>query len=216
MKYILHDNDLPREIDVGNSIAIDTETTGLNLIRDRLCLIQICTENKEIHLIKIGKNSNSPIITKILCNKNILKIFHFARFDLAVLMKKLNCNISNVYCTKVASKLARTSTDSHSLKTLVLNYLSIEIPKFEQTSDWGATNLSSSQLEYAASDVIYLHQLKNFLDKILIREHSFRKIKVSGAVINPGTYIMTEGSTIKDVISKHIIIVSKIKRFYFN
>ena len=170
MKYFLHDNDLPREIDVGNSIAIDTETTGLNLIRDRLCLIQICTENKEIHLIKIGKNSNSPIITEILCNKNILKIFHFARFDLAVLMKKLNCSISNVYCTKVASKLARTSTDSHSLKTLVLNYLSIEIPKFEQTSDWGTTNLSSSQLEYAASDVIYLHQLKNFLDKVLIRE----------------------------------------------
>jgi len=170
MKYFLHDNDLPREIDVGNSIAIDTETTGLNLTRDRLCLIQICTENKEIHLIKIGKNSKSPIITEILCNKNILKIFHFARFDLAVLMKKLNCSISNVYCTKVASKLARTSTDSHSLKTLVLNYLSIEIPKFEQTSDWGTANLSSSQLEYAASDVLYLHQLKNILDKVLIRE----------------------------------------------
>ena len=170
MKYFLHDNDLPREIDVGNSIAIDTETTGLNLIRDRLCLIQICTENKEIHLIKIGKNSNSPTITEILCNKNILKIFHFARFDLAVLMKKLNCSISNVYCTKVASKLARTSTDNHSLKTLVLNYLSIEIPKFEQTSDWGADNLSSSQLEYAATDVLYLHQLKIILDKILIRE----------------------------------------------
>ena len=166
----MHDNDLPREIDVGNSIAIDTETTGLNLTRDRLCLIQICTENKEIHLIKIGKNSNSPIITEILCNKNILKIFHFARFDLAVLMKKLNCNILNVYCTKVASKLARTSTDNHSLKTLVLNYLLIEIPKFEQTSDWGADKLSSSQLEYAASDVLYLHQLKDILDKILIRE----------------------------------------------
>ena len=170
MKYFLHDNDLPKEIEVGNSIAIDTETTGLNLTRDRLCLIQICTENKEIHLIKIGKNSNSPIITDILCNKNILKIFHFARFDLAVLMKKLNCSISNVYCTKVASKLARTSTDSHSLKTLVLNYLSIEIPKFEQTSDWGGANLSSSQIEYAASDVLYLHQLKNILDKVLIRE----------------------------------------------
>ena len=170
MKYFLHDNDLPREVNVGNSIAIDTETTGLNLVRDRLCLIQICTENKEIHLIKISKKSNSPTITEILNNKNILKIFHFARFDLAVLMKKLNCSISNVYCTKVASKLARTSTDNHSLKTLVLNYLSIEIPKFEQTSDWGAANLSTSQLDYAASDVLYLHQLKNILDKVLIRE----------------------------------------------
>ena len=118
----------------------------------------------------MGKNSNSPIITEILCNKNILKIFHFARFDLAVLMKKLNCNISNVYCTKVASKLARTSTDSHSLKTLVLNYLLIEIPKFEQTSDWGSDELSNAQLEYAATDVLYLHKLKNILDIILIRE----------------------------------------------
>ena len=170
MKYFLHDNDLPREVEVGNSIAIDTETTGLNLTRDRLCLIQICTQNKEIHLIKISKKSNSPVISEILSNENILKIFHFARFDLAILMKKLNCIISNIYCTKVASKLARTSTDNHSLKTLVLNYLSIEIPKFEQTSDWGNPSLSRSQLDYAASDVLYLHQLKDILDKILIRE----------------------------------------------
>ena len=97
-------------------------------------------------------------------------LFHFARFDLAVLMKMLNCSILNVYCTKIASKLARTSTDNHSLKSLVLNYLSIEIPKFEQTSDWGALNLTKSQLDYAASDVLYLHQLKHILDEILIRE----------------------------------------------
>jgi ribonuclease D len=135
-----------------------------------LCLIQICNENKEIHLIKINKNSASPVISNILCNEKILKIFHFARFDLAVLMKMLNCSILNVYCTKVASKLARTSNTNHSLKSLVLNYLSIEIPKFEQTSDWGALNLTKSQLDYAASDVLYLHQLKHILDEILIRE----------------------------------------------
>ena len=170
MNYFLHYNDLPREVNIGKSLAIDTETTGLNLIRDRLCLIQICNENKEIHLIKINKNSASPVISDILCNEKILKIFHFARFDLAVLMKMLNCSILNVYCTKIASKLARTSTDNHSLKSLVLNYLSIEIPKFEQTSDWGALNLTKSQLDYAASDVLYLHQLKHILDEILIRE----------------------------------------------
>ena len=170
MNYFLHYNDLPKEVNIGKSIAIDTETTGLNLIRDRLCLIQICNENKEIHLIKINKNSASPVISDILCNEKILKIFHFARFDLAVLMKMLNCSILNVYCTKIASKLARTSTDNHSLKSLVLNYLSIEIPKFEQTSDWGALNLTKSQLDYAASDVLYLHQLKHILDEILIRE----------------------------------------------
>ena len=170
MKYFLHHDDLPKEIYVGSSIAIDTETTGLNLVRDRLCLIQICTERNEIHLIKINKNSNSPVIFNILCNVKILKIFHFARFDLAVLIKQFNCNISNVYCTKVASKLARTSTDNHSLKTLVFNYLSIDIPKFEQTSDWGSDELSNAQLEYAATDVLYLHKLKNILDVILIRE----------------------------------------------
>ena len=170
MKYFLHHDDLPKEVYVGSSIAIDTETTGLNLVRDRLCLIQICTERNEIHLIKINKNSNSPVIFNILCNVKILKIFHFARFDLAVLIKQFNCNISNVYCTKVASKLARTSTDNHSLKTLVVNYLSIDIPKFEQTSDWGSDELSNAQLEYAATDVLYLHRLKNILDIILIRE----------------------------------------------
>ena len=170
MKYILHHDDLPKEVYIGSSIAIDTETTGLNLVRDRLCLIQICTEHNEIHLIKINKNSNAPVIFNILCDNKILKIFHFARFDLAVLMKQFNCNISNVYCTKIASKLARTSTDNHSLKTLVLNYLSIDIPKFEQTSDWGSHELSNAQLEYAATDVLYLHKLKNILDGILIRE----------------------------------------------
>ena len=170
MKYILHHDDLPKEVLIGSSIAIDTETTGLNLVRDRLCLIQICTEHNEIHLVKINKNSNSPVMFNILCNDKILKIFHFARFDLAVLIKQFNCNISNVYCTKVASKLARTSTDSHSLKTLVFNYLSIDMPKFEQTSDWGSHELSNAQLEYAATDVLYLHKLKNILDGILIRE----------------------------------------------
>ncbi|MFL2802886.1 MAG: ribonuclease D [Paracoccaceae bacterium] len=201
MKYFLHDNDLPREVNIGKSIAIDTETTGLNLIRDRLCLIQICNEDKEIHLIKINKNSASPVISDILSNEKILKIFHFARFDLAVLMKMINCNISNVYCTKIASKLARTSTDNHSLKSLVLNYLSIEIPKFEQTSDWGALNLTKSQLDYAASDVLYLHQLKHILDEILIRESRDKLAKDIFQFLPKLSFLDLEGWDVNSLLS---------------
>ena len=201
MKYFLHDNDLPKEVTIGKSIAIDTETTGLNLIRDRLCLIQICNEDKEIHLIKINKNSASPVISDILSNEKILKIFHFARFDLAVLMKMLNCSILNVYCTKVASKLARTSTDNHSLKSLVLNYLSIEIPKFEQTSDWGALNLTKSQLDYAASDVLYLHQLKHILDQILIREGRDKLAKDIFQFLPKLSFLDLEGWDVNSLLS---------------
>ena len=201
MKYILHQNDLPKEVYIGSSIAIDTETTGLNLVRDRLCLIQICTEHNEIHLIKINKNSNAPVIFNILCDDKILKIFHFARFDLAVLMKQFNCNISNIYCTKIASKLARTSTDNHSLKTLVLNYLSIDIPKFEQTSDWGSHELSNAQLEYAATDVLYLHKLKNILDGILIREGRDKLAKDMFNFLPKLSFLDLEGWDVNSLLS---------------
>ena len=201
MKYILHNDDLPKEVYIGSSIAIDTETTGLNLVRDRLCLIQVCTERNEIHLIKINKNSNSPVIFNILCDDKILKIFHFARFDLAVLMKQFNCNISNVYCTKIASKLARTSTDNHSLKTLVFNYLSIDIPKFEQTSDWGSPELSNAQLEYAATDVLYLHKLKNILDGILIREGRDELAKDIFNFLPKLSYLDLEGWDVNSLLS---------------
>ena len=201
MKYILHHDDLPKEVNIGSSIAIDTETTGLNLVRDRLCLIQICTERNEIHLIKINKNSNSPVIFNILCDDKILKIFHFARFDLAVLMKQFNCNISNIYCTKIASKLARTSTDNHSLKTLVLNYLSIDIPKFEQTSDWGSHELSNAQLEYAATDVLYLHKLKKILDIILIREGRDKLAKDMFDFLPKLSFLDLEGWDVNNLLS---------------
>ena len=201
MKYFLHHDDLPNEVYIGSSIAVDTETTGLNLVRDRLCLIQICTERNEIHLIKITKNSNSPVILNILCNNKILKIFHFARFDLAVLMKQFNCNISNIYCTKIASKLARTSTDNHSLKTLVLNYLSIEIPKFEQTSDWGSHELSNAQLEYAANDVLHLHKLKKILDGILLREGRDKLAKDMFDFLPKLSFLDLEGWDIDSLLS---------------
>ncbi len=201
MKYILHHDDLPKEVFIGSSIAIDTETTGLNLVRDRLCLIQICNERNEIHLIKINKNSNSPVIFNILCDDKILKIFHFARFDLAVLIKQFNCNITNIYCTKTASKLARTSTDNHSLKALVLNYLSIDIPKFEQTSDWGSHELSNAQLEYAATDVLYLHKLKNILDDILKREGRDKLAKDMFDFLPKLSFLDLEGWDVNSLLS---------------
>ena len=172
MKYFLHENDLPDSVKIENSVAIDTETTGLNLIRDRLCLIQICSGNEEVHLVQIkSQSSSAPNIVKILNNKKILKIFHFGRFDIAVLLKHFGCNIFPVYCTKIASKISRTSTDQHSLKHLVKEFISVEIPKFEQTSDWGSKKLTESQLKYAANDVLYLHKIKKGLDAILIREN---------------------------------------------
>ena len=171
MKYFLHKNDIPASLTVGKSVAIDTETTGLNLVRDRLCLIQFSTGNDEAHLIQIDpKKTRAPNFVNILKDKSILKIFHFGRFDIAVLLKYFKCDISPVYCTKIASKVARTSSDKHGLKNLVQEILSVEIPKFEQTSDWGKGKLTESQLRYAASDVLYLHQLKQYLDTLLIRE----------------------------------------------
>ena len=170
MKYFLHHDDLPKEVCIGSSIAIDTETTGLNLVRDRLCLIQICTERKEIHLIKITKNSNSPVILNILCNNKILKIFHFARFDLAVLMRDISPVLGPIYCTKIASKLARTYSDRHGLKELCSELLSIELSKQQQSTDWGSEVLSEAQKSYAASDVLFLHRLKIKLSEQLRRE----------------------------------------------
>ena len=171
MKYFLHRNDIPASVEIGESVAIDTETTGLNLARDRLCLIQISTGNGEAHLIQINpSHDKAPNFVKILKNKNILKIFHFGRFDIAVLLKHFEIDIFPVYCTKIASKLARTSSDKHGLKNLVQEFLSVEIFKLEQTSDWGKKELTESQLRYAASDVLYLHQLKKHLDTLLIRE----------------------------------------------
>ena len=171
MKYFLHRNDIPPSMEIGESVAIDTETTGLNFVRDRLCLIQISNGNGEAHLIQVNPNKEkAPNFVKILQNKNILKIFHFGRFDIAVLLKHFEIDIFPVYCTKIASKLARTSSDKHSLKNLVQDFLSVELFKLEQTSDWGKKELTESQLRYAASDVLYLHQLKKHLDTLLIRE----------------------------------------------
>ena len=170
MKIKYYENDLPESLDLGNIVAIDTETMGLNPIRDRLCLVQLSSGNGKCHLVKITDVRKKPKnLLKLLNNVKVQKIFHFARFDVAVLKHTYKINIKNIYCTKIASKLARTYTDKHGYKDLCKELLNETISKVEQSSDWGG-KLSKDQREYAASDVLHLHKLKKKLDLILERE----------------------------------------------
>jgi ribonuclease D len=171
MAILLHHGDLPNNIDLGKNIAIDSETMGLLPHRDRLCLVQLSDGNGDAHLVKFdGNNYDAPNLTAQLNDPGRLKIFHFGRFDIAVLKKYLNVECAPVYCTKIASRLVRTYTDRHGLKNLCQELLGIDISKQQQSSDWGSSELSEAQMEYAASDVLYLHQLKEKLDVMLARE----------------------------------------------
>ena len=171
MQIKLYKNDLPNSIKLNNIIAIDTEAMGLNHQRDRLCLIQISSGNGICHLVKIENINDKPKnLIKIFKNKNIQKIFHYARFDVGILKHTYNINIANIYCTKIASKLTRTFTDKHGYKDLCQDLIGKTILKNEQTSDWGAKKLTLNQQKYAATDVLYLHKIKNKLDTLLIRE----------------------------------------------
>ena len=175
MNY-LHKGDLPDSINFPSTVAIDTETMGLNLERDKLCLVQISFGDKNAHLIQLGGKFgyDAKNLKKLLRNSKILKIFHYARFDVAVLKKNLGILCKSIYCTKVASKLARTYTDRHGLKEICKELLNIEISKQQQSSDWGSTELLKSQINYAANDVLYLHEIKEKLDIILQREGRFK------------------------------------------
>ena len=171
MKIKYYENDLPNNIDFGNIVAIDTETMGLNPSRDRLCLVQISKGDDVCHLVKILDLRKKPKnLLNILKNNKIIKIFHFARFDVAILKHTFKINITNIYCTKIASKLVRTYTDRHGYKDLCKELLNKSISKTEQSSDWGG-KLSKNQKKYAATDVLYLHKIKNKLNKMLIREN---------------------------------------------
>ena len=176
MTYFLHQNDIPSDIKFGNIIAIDTETMGLNLQRDRLCLMQLSSGDGNAHLIQftnenLKNTSNVSNLKKILSDKKSTKLFHFARFDIAAIEKNI-CEINGlIYCTKIASKLSRTFGAKHGLADLCKDLLGFELDKQNQTSDWGAKVLNPSQLKYAASDVLYLHQIKDKLDLILKREN---------------------------------------------
>ena len=163
--------DLPQGADLGPVVAIDTETLGLNPHRDRLCLVQLSAGDGDAELVQIAAGqTEAPNLTRLLSDPKVLKLFHFARFDLAVLAKTFGVMAAPVYCTKIASKLVRTYTDRHGLKELTRELLGVEISKQQQSSDWGAPVLSDAQQAYAASDVLYLHALRAKLDLMLTRE----------------------------------------------
>ena len=181
MKINLYEGDLPENIQLSNTIAVDSETMGLNPKRDKLCLIQISNGDGICHLIRIDLKTKKPHnLIRILKNNKINKIFHFARFDVAVFKYNFKINIKNIYCTKIASKLVRTYTDKHGYKDLCAELLNKQISKTEQSSDWGG-NLTKEQQQYAANDVLYLHQLKEKLDLMLIRE---KRKKLADACFN--------------------------------
>ncbi|MEO0750120.1 MAG: ribonuclease H-like domain-containing protein, partial [Pseudomonadota bacterium] len=167
----LYHGDLPDGLDLGPVVAIDCETMGLNPHRDRLCVIQMSGGDGEAHLVQVAMGQTSaPNLCAMLANPEVLKLFHFGRFDIAALEHAFGVVTAPVYCTKIASKLVRTYTDRHGLKNLLDELLGIDISKQQQSSDWGAETLSAAQLDYAASDVLYLHRLKEALDVRLARE----------------------------------------------
>jgi ribonuclease D len=171
MKIKLHKNDLPDGLDLGPLVAIDSETLGLNPNRDRLCLVQLSSGDGTAHLVQFtDRRYDAPNLKKMLNDRSVTKIFHYARFDVAVLRRYLGVMTAPIYCTKIASKLVRTYTDKHGLKDLVRELLNVDLSKEQQSSDWGAPELTEKQLAYAANDVAYLHRLKDALDTMLARE----------------------------------------------
>jgi len=167
----LYQNDLPDGLDLGPVVAIDCETMGLNPHRDRLCLIQMSGGDGDCHLVQVAVGqTKAPNLCRILANPSVLKLFHYGRFDITAMLNAFGTVTAPVYCTKIASKLVRTYTDRHGLKNLLQELLGVDISKFQQQSDWGAQDLTKAQLEYAASDVLYLHQLRDALNVRLARE----------------------------------------------
>ncbi|MBV1700206.1 MAG: ribonuclease D [Hyphomicrobiales bacterium] len=171
MTIRLHRGDLPDNLDFGSAVAIDTETMGLNPYRDRLCVVQLSSGDGSADLVQIAAGQKqAPNLQRLLADAKVTKLFHFGRFDIAVLYHTFGVMAGPVYCTKIASRLARTYTDRHGLKDLVRELLGIELNKQQQSSDWGADELSEAQTNYAASDVLYLHALRQKLDVMLERE----------------------------------------------
>ena len=177
MDIKLHKNDLPDDLDLGNLIAVDGEFMGLNIRRDPLCLIQISSGNSDAHIIQLNRlNYNAPNLIDVLRNDKITKIFHYGRADLAFIKYYLKTDTNNIVDTKIASKLSRSYSDNHSLKTLIKEFIKIDISKQFQSSDFGG-ELTQAQLKYCANDVIYLHKIHEELTKILIRENRFELYK---------------------------------------
>ncbi len=171
-KIHYHIGDLPDGVSFGDSVAVDTETQGLQLNRDRLCVVQLSSGDGSAHLVHFPDPVfNAPNLTRLMTDASVTKIFHYARFDVAVLRRHLGIMCTPVYCTKIASKLVRTYTDRHGLKDLCREMLGIELSKEQQSSDWAARELSQAQQDYAARDVLYLHGLRDKMDELLVREN---------------------------------------------
>ena len=167
----LHEGDLPDGLDLGSSVAVDSETMGLKLVRDSLCVVQLSAGDGDAHVVRLRRPQyDCPNLKRVLADPAVLKIFHFGRFDIAMFLAHLGVTTTPVYCTKIASRLARTYTDRHGLKDVTKELLGIDISKQQQCSDWGAKTLTPEQLAYAASDVLNLHALKEKLDEMLARE----------------------------------------------
>lgn len=171
MTIYLHRNDLPDGLDLGPLVAIDTETMGLDPRRDRLCVVQLSSGNGDAHLVQIAQGQKAaPNLERLLTDPAVLKLFHFGRFDIAAMKKAFGVTTAPVWCTKIASRLIRTFTDRHGLKYLLAELVGVDVSKQQQTSDWGSETLTDAQKEYAASDVLYLHKLKEALEARLVRE----------------------------------------------
>lgn len=171
MTHHVHQKDLPDGLDLGPTVAIDCETMGLHPHRDRLCVVQLSAGDGTAHLVQIAKGqSEAPNLCKLLEDPGVLKLFHFGRFDIAAMLNAFGATAAPVYCTKIASRLVRTYTDRHGLAKLLQELLHVDISKQQQSSDWGADQLTDAQIDYAASDVLYLHRLREALNTMLIRE----------------------------------------------
>jgi ribonuclease D len=167
----LHQGDLPDRLTFGDSVAVDTETMGLDPRRDRLCLVQLSAGDGNCHLVQFAQGRyDAPNLKRLLTDPAVTKLFHFARFDMATLRRHLGIDCRPVYCTKIASRLTRTYTDRHGLKDLCKELLGVDLSKQQQSSDWGRSTLSKEQIEYAASDVLYLHRIRDILSDMLRRE----------------------------------------------
>ncbi|MBM1689319.1 ribonuclease D [Sulfitobacter geojensis] len=171
MTNYLYQGDLPDDLDLGDTVAIDCETMGLHPHRDRLCVVQLSSGDGNAHLVQIPKGqTEAPNLCRLLEDAKVLKLFHYGRFDIAAMLNAFGATTAPVYCTKIASRLVRTYTDRHGLAKLLQELLSVDISKQQQSSDWGADKLSKAQIDYAASDVLHLHKLRDKLNEMLIRE----------------------------------------------
>lgn len=171
MTVYFHEGDLPDDLDLGAEVAIDSETMGLRFRRDPLCVVQLSSGDGNAHVVRLNRPAyDCPNLKRLLADPKVLKLFHFGRFDIAMFQLHLGVEVAPVYCTKIASKLARTYTDRHGLKDVAKELAGVDMSKAQQSSDWGSAELSQAQLDYAASDVLYLHAIKARLNEMLVRE----------------------------------------------